>query len=295
MIDADALRDDLARAGNVVEDTRKGTRVRPKTAWERREEVWRTISSTAEVASLLDEPDTVDLSIGVVACNYVDDVRRCIESALRWAGDRSVEVVALDNGSTDGTGEWLELAAARDPRIRTVHADHVLGEGAAKNVVLKQCRGHSVVMLDTSVEVLGDVFGPLVDLLGEESVGVAGPFGLRTDDLHHFHEGEGESGDVDAMQAYCFAFRRSRLSDVGMMRESFRFYRNLDLDYSFHFKDRGYRIVADPDLPVRLHEHRIWSELAEGERDELSRKNYRRFLDKWGTRADLLVSSHAAH
>ena len=292
---ADALRDDLARAGNVVEDTRKGTRVRPKTAWERREEVWRTISSTAEVASLLDEPDTVDLSIGVVACNYVDDVRRCIESALRWAGDRSVEVVALDNGSTDGTGEWLELAAARDPRIRTVHADHVLGEGAAKNVVLKQCRGHSVVMLDTSVEVLGDVFGPLVDLLGEESVGVAGPFGLRTDDLHHFHEGEGESGDVDAMQAYCFAFRRSRLSDVGMMRESFRFYRNLDLDYSFHFKDRGYRIVADPDLPVRLHEHRIWSELAEGERDELSRKNYRRFLDKWGTRADLLVSSHAAH
>ena len=75
------------------------------------------------------------------------------------------------------------------------------------------------------------------------------------------------------------------------MRESYRFYRNLDLDYSFHFKELGYRIVADPTLPVRLHDHRVWSGLAEGERDELSRKNYRRFLDKWGDRADLLVSN----
>ena len=95
---------------------------------------------------------------------------------------------------------------------------------------------------------------------------------------------------MDAMQAYCFAFRRSRLQEVGLPRESFRFYRNLDLDYSFHFKDAGYSIIADPSLPVQLHEHRQWSALSEGERDELSRKNYRRFLDRWGQRADLLVS-----
>jgi hypothetical protein len=53
--------------------------------------------------------------------------------------------------------------------------------------------------------------------------------------------------------------------------------------------------VADPALPVRLHEHRVWSELAEGERDELSRKNFRRFLEKWGHREDLLVSTQSKH
>ena len=120
---------------------------------------------------------------------------------------------------------------------------------------------------------------------------MAGPFGLRTDDLHHFHDGEGETGEMDAMQAYCFAFRRSRLRDVGLMRESFRFYRNLDIDYSFHFKEKGYTVHADQSLPVILHEHRVWSDLAEGERDELSRKNYGRFLDKWGERKDLLASN----
>jgi cysteinyl-tRNA synthetase len=293
--EADALRDELERDGYSPEDTPTGTRVRPKSRWEKHEEVWPTISSSAEVASLVDQPDSGDFSILIVASSYLDDVRRCVDSALRWAGQRSVEVVALDNGSTDGTGEWLEQAASTDPRLRTIHADHALGEGAAKNIVLKQSRGRTVMMLDTSVEVQGDIFGPVDDLLAKEAVGVAGPFGLRTSDLHHFHGGEGEAGDMDAMQAYCFAFRRSRLADVGLMRESFRFYRNLDLDYSFHFKDRGYRIVADPALPIKRHEHRVWSALGEAERDELSRKNYRRFLDKWGHRSDLLVAGRTQH
>ena len=288
--EADVHREKLARDGFVIEDGREGTRVRPKTSWERREEVWHTISSSGEVASLIREPDGVDVSIGIVGSNYLDDVRRCVGSALEWAGDRSVELVVVDNGSTDGTSEWLEEACGKDQRIRLYHTDHVLGDGAAKNVVLKQCRGRSIFMLDTSVEVLGDIFGPIEKMLEDETVGVAGPLGLRTGDLRHFQGGEGESGDMDAMQGYCFAFRRRRLAEVGLMRESFRFYRNLDLDYSFHFKDRGYRIVADPTLPVKLHEHRVWSELSETERDELSRKNFRRFLDKWGHRTDLLVS-----
>ena len=161
--------------------------------------------------------------------------------------------------------------------------------------MLKQSLGRIVILLDTSVEVTGDLIGPIETMLSDDGVGVAGPFGLRTDNLHHFHDGEGESGDMDAMQAYCFAFRREDLAQVGLMRESFRFYRNLDIDYSFHFKEQGKRIVADQSLPVIQHEHRVWNELAEGERDELSLKNYRRFLEKWGERADLLVSSRTGY
>ena len=289
--EADALRDRLVQADYLLEDTPSGTRVRPKTAWEKRQEEWHAVSSSAEVPSVLQEAESADFTIGIVACNYLDDVRRCIESALCWADGQRVEMVVVDNGSSDGTARWLEDIASSDSSVRVIHTDHTLGEGAAKNIVLKQSRGRIIVLLDTSVEVVGDIFGPIGGLLADGSVGAAGPFGLRTDDLHHFHEGEGEAGDMDAMQAYCFAFRRESLKDVGLMRESFRFYRNLDLDYSFHFKDRGYRIVADPSLPVTQHEHRVWSGLAEGEREELSRKNYRRFLDKWADRGDLLVAN----
>ena len=291
---ADAIRDSLNDAGYVLEDTLNGARIRPKTAWEKRQEGWPTYSSAAEVPSLVDEPDAVELSVGIVACNYLEDVKRCVLSALRWARGRDAEIVVVDNGSVDGTADWLEEASSEDSRIRVLHTDHVLGEGAAKNIALKQCIGKQVVLLDTSAEVTGDLFSALGEILKDESIGVAGPFGLRTDDLHHFHDGEGESGDMDAMQAYCFAFRRARLAEVGLMREAFRFYRNLDIDYSFHFKERGYRIVADPTLPIALHEHRVWSELPEGERDELSRKNYRRFLDKWRERPELLASNQRA-
>ena len=291
--EADSIRASLSDAGFVVQDGDRATLVRPKTEWEKRQERWQTYSSAAEVASLIDQDDAVDISVGIVACNYLSDLQRCVNGALRWLGSRSAEVVVVDNGSTDGADEWLEQAAATDPRLRVIHTDHTLGEGAAKSILLKQCLGSAVIMLDTSVEINGDIFAPIQEALQDDSIGVAGPFGLRTDDLHHFHDGEGESGDMDAMQAYCFAFKRDRLKTVGLPREVFRFYRNLDLDFSFQFKHCGYRIVANPDLPVSLHEHRVWSELGEAERDELSRKNYGRFLRKWGDRADLLVSNRA--
>ena len=288
---ADAIRAHLSDAGFVVQDGDSATLVRPKTEWEKRQERWQTYSSAAEVPSLINQDDAVDISVGIVACNYLSDIQRCVHSALNWLGDRSAEIVVVDNGSTDGADEWLEQAAAAEPRLRVIHTDHALGEGAAKSILLKQCLGSAVVMLDTSVEINGDIFAPILSALQDASVGVAGPFGLRTDDLHHFHDGEGEAGDMDAMQAYCFAFKRHRLKTVGLPREVFRFYRNLDLDFSFQFKQCGYRIVANPALPVSLHEHRVWSELADAERDELSRKNYGRFLRKWGDRADLLVSN----
>lgn len=286
---ADSIRESLVDSGYIVQDGSVATLVRPKTEWEMRQERWHTYSSEVEVPSLMDEDDRVDLTVGIVACNYLGDVRRCVESAFKWLGERDAEVVVVDNGSSDGTDEWLEGAAAQDKRLRVIHIDHPLGEGSAKRILLKQCLGKTVVMVDTSVEVEGDIFAPIESALEDETVGVTGPFGLRTTDLHHFHDGEGESGDMDAMQAYCFAFRRERLNEVGLPRQTFRFYRNLDLDFSFQFKAQGYRIVADAELPVAQHEHRVWSELAEAERDELSRKNYGRFLDRWGDRADLLT------
>ena len=286
---ADSIREGLADSGFVIQDGSVATYVRPKTDWEMRQERWHTYSSEAEVPSLVGEEDKIGISVGIVACNYMGDVQRCVHSAFKWLGDQNSEIVVVDNGSTDGTDEWLEKVASQDDRLRVIHIDHPLGEGSAKRILLKQCLGKTVIMVDTSVELVGDVFGPIEQALEDETIGVTGPFGLRTTDLHHFHDGEGESGDMDAMQAYCFAFRRARLSEVGLPRQTFRFYRNLDLDYSFQFKAQGYRIVADPQLPVAQHEHRVWSELAEGERDELSRKNYGRFLDRWGDRADLLA------
>ena len=290
--DADLMREEVVASGMVVEDTGIATRVRPQTALELQEAKWSSVSASREVPSLLDEPDLCEFSFVINAYDYVDDVRRCVEAILRHSGGASVEVVVVDNGSTDGTGDYLEEAQAEHGNLRVIHCDHVVGDAAGKNIGLKQARGRYVVVMDASTEVVGDILAPIAEHLSDESIGVFGPYGLTTDDMQHFHE-EVDRGDADAMQAYCMAFRRADLRTVGLMHESFRFYRNLDIDYCFQFKNAGYRVVCDSGLPLVRHEHRQWEELEENQRDELSRKNFGRFLKRWGGRPDLLINPDA--
>ena len=219
-------------------------------------------------------------------------MRRCVNGMLAHAGNHTVQVIVIDNGSTDGTADWLEEFQADKDNVLVIHCDHVLGDAAGKNLGLKQSLGKHIIILDGSTEIVGDLLTPVAQQLADESVGIFGPYGLSTDDMRHFHE-EVEAGDADAMQAYCLAFRRDALRQVGLMHEGYRFYRNLDIDYCFQFKEKGYRILADSSLPVVRHEHRQWTELDENQREEMSRKNFGRFLKRWGHRPDLLITADA--
>ena len=201
-------------------------------------------------------------------------------------------MVVVDNGSTDGAGEWLEEFQANQPQMQVIHCDHNVGDAAGKNMGLKQSLGKNLIILDGSTEIVDDLLSPIDTRLADESVGILGPYGLTTNDLQHFHE-EVDAGEADAMQAYCMAMRRETVNTVGLMRECFRFYRNLDIDYCFQIKDKGYRVVADSTLPVVRREHRQWTDLDENQRDELSRKNFGRFLKRWGNRPDLLLAADA--
>ena len=84
--------------------------------------------------------------------------------------------------------------------------------------------------------------------------------------------------EVDAVEGYCFAFRRAELAWLGGLDEHYRYYRNLDLHTSFQFKHHGLRLLRVPDLPVVMHEHRGWLEFSPEERERRSQRNFRRFL-----------------
>ena len=288
---SDRLRTEIEELGYMVEDSKDYSIIRLKDSSEIREERWKTISSSSEIASKVFSESVVPVTVGVVVNGYPDDTQRCVSSLIKWTESDQTEIIVIDNGSTDLTGELLEEMTKDQENLHILHADHTLGDGSAKNILLKMAQGEIFVLLDPSVEIKGNFIKPIQGLLKDPEVGIAGLAGLKTEDLMHFHDGEGESGQVDAMQGYCFALRREDLKKVGLMRESFRYYRNLDLDYSFQFKEQGLSIIADHTLPMELHEHRGWTALSEGERDELSKKNYGRFLKKWRGRTDLLISN----
>ena len=287
---ADVMRNNLESSGYIVQDLKSSTLLRQKSLCEIRDERWPTISSSSQLKFTNLNNYKIDFTVALLVNSHPEDAQRCISSINQFSNSQNIEILALDNGCPETTGQLLEDLSKEIPSLSIFHADHSLGDGAAKNILIKKSSGKFFVLLDTSVEITGEFLSKIQNILSDISIGITGFAGLRTPDLMHFHDGDGESGQMDAMQGYCFAFRRDDVSNVGLMRESFRFYRNLDIDYSFQFKNKGYKIYADNHLPMILHEHRGWTSLTETDRDELSRKNYGRFLKKWRNRSDLLIS-----
>ena len=132
------------------------------------------------------------------------------------------------------------------------------GWGAAANAGIRRATGRVVMLMDGSVEVAGDVIGPLESALSDDGVGIAGPFGIVTHDLREFEASPGP-GPCDAIEGYCMAMRREVAAAVGGFDEKFRWYRTADIELSFRVKDRGLRTEVVP-VPVVRHEHRMWFE-----------------------------------
>ncbi|HKY49661.1 MAG TPA: cysteine--tRNA ligase [Candidatus Limnocylindria bacterium] len=235
----------------------------------------RTIASPRELEDRRSERATRDWTIAIAVREWPEDAERCVRSVLRFApGD--AEIVVLDQGSTERTAARLERLAS-DERVRVIHADRDLGEGAGRNALLRIARGRMLLQVDPSVELVGQLFAPLEHAL--RTAGIAGPWGLRTTDLRHFDEVT--AGECDAVQGYCLATSRDTLIAIGGFDERYRFYRNLDIAVSLAVRERGGRAVAVGVEHAVRHPHRVWEALPEEERDKRSRRNhdrmYRRF------------------
>jgi cysteinyl-tRNA synthetase len=281
---ADGIRQRILDDGFEVRDKRVGTHVFRLAAWARDNG---SISTSEDVDSRLGEPGDLKYTVSIVARQGCEELERCLESVRAHLDAREGEVIVVDNGFRDACVAHIDEIAGGDERVRVFHADHFLGSAAGRNVSLRQARGRTVIFIDTSVAVSGDVFERLADILADSTVGVAGRWGVTTNDLRSFEEARG-TGDVHAVEGYLMAFRRDVLREAGFLDEKYRFYRHLDLDFSFAVRSLGYRAVIDVDLPLIKHDHVDWSATPVQERDRLSKRNFYRFLQKWGERTDLI-------
>jgi hypothetical protein len=300
---ADALRDELVGAGWKVVDT--GTlydleRLAPADADEGDDVRY---GSSASVPSRLDDEPIGVATVVLVATDWQDDVARAIQALVEHAPD-GTQVVVVANDPSEVQAASLDEVAATDPGAPGIATEVVrtsarLGWAAALNAGIRRAVAPVVILLDTSVEPQGDLVTPLAAALEDPSVAVAGPFGIVSDDLRRFRDADPGMTDVDAIEGYALAFRRSDYVERGPLDEHFAFYRNLDIWWSLVLRDQPddadedtppRRAIRVAGIPVERHEHRGWTELPEDERDRLSRKNFYRILKRFATRRDLLVS-----
>jgi hypothetical protein len=253
--------------------------------------------SSGAVPSRLENAPIGLATVVVLADDWPDGLARLLAS-LTEHGPDGLQVQIVANQPSPDQETALAALDAIEPGAPGIETEVVwtsarLGHATALNAGIRRAAAEVVVLLDTSVELTGDAITPLVRALDDESVALAGPFGIVSDDLRRFQEAE--PGDVDAIEAYCLAFRRSDYLARGPLDEHFRFYRNLDIWWSLVLRDEGperspRRAVALAELPIDRHEHRGWTSLPDDERDRLSKRNFYRVLDRFRGRRDLLVS-----
>lgn len=89
---------------------------------------------------------TIDVSVIIPVYNGEAYIEECLRTAL-FPCLVNVEVICVDDGSTDGTAEILKKAAEQDCRIHVYTNDHG-GAGAARNIGLQYARGEYLAFLD---------------------------------------------------------------------------------------------------------------------------------------------------
>src|SRR5207247_9742198 len=137
-----ASRDRIAAAGWTVVDEPDGTyRVEPDAAEQERP------LSADDVASVLDEPATMDFSVHWVCEGWPEDVERAVGAFRAHAGQRSVQYVVADVTGAD-PGRWGEA-------VEVLALEPGTGWAAAGTAGLRRSRGRIVPAVGGAVEPTG--------------------------------------------------------------------------------------------------------------------------------------------
>lgn len=96
------------------------------------------------------------LSVLIPVYNVRDYLAECVASVLEQApDDGSVEVLLLDDCSTDGSSETIDQLRARWPgRLRLLQHDRNRGLSAARNTMLGAAQGEYIWFLDSDDKLL---------------------------------------------------------------------------------------------------------------------------------------------
>jgi len=223
-----------------------------------------------------------DLSIVVVNWNVRDLLRRCLDSIYK-AGALRLEVIVVDNASSDGSAEMVR---AEFPAVVLFSNAQNVGFPAGNNQGFAAARGRYVMTLNPDTEIVGDALTRMVAYLAAHGdVGALGPQLLNSDGsvqssrrrfptfatalfestwlqgiaphgvLARYTMDDRPAGmtqEVDWVTGACILVRRDALESVGGFDEALFMYSE-ELDWCKRIKSARWKIVYLPEAKVIHH------------------------------------------
>ena len=225
----------------------------------------------------------VDLSIVIVSWNVRDLLRRCLNSILDTGCSILVEVIVVDNASTDGSVEMVETEF---PGVHLITNADNRGFPAANNQGIAVAQGRYVFLLNPDTELVGDALATMVTFAdAHPDVGIVGPQLLNSDGsvqssrrrfptlataffestwlqscsppraLERYYvldRPDDAVQDVDWVTGAALLARRKAIQQVGPMDEGFFMYSE-ELDWCRRFRETGWRVVYLPAARIVHH------------------------------------------
>ncbi len=109
-------------------------------------------------------PHSVDLSIIIPVYNALPYFHRCIDSIVEQdCGRYTVEVLLVDDGSTDGSTDYCDALAAEHDHIRVFHEANSGTPARPRNIGIDNARGEYVYFCDADDYFETDAFVPMLD------------------------------------------------------------------------------------------------------------------------------------
>lgn len=211
----------------------------------------------------------------VLTWNGIDDTRRCLESLLRHTPEALAEIVVVDNGSTDGTPEYLRSL----PRIRTLFNQENLGFVRGNNVAMRLVDDDQDVVLLNNDTLLrdSDWIGKLQrSAYRQPDIGIVGCRIRRLDTGMLQHAGtyvpdrtfwgqqiaSGEKdvnqhngdADVEGVVFACVYITAAVRRAIGLLDEDYFSYFE-DTDYCLKAREAGFRTINCGGLTIDHIEH----------------------------------------
>ncbi|HXG01381.1 MAG TPA: glycosyltransferase, partial [Bacteroidota bacterium] len=188
------------------------------------------------------------LSVVIPTRNHVKLLERLLDSLAQQTLPASeFEVIVVDDGSTDGTREFLR--AARFPYSLRVIENERLGPPRARNEGIAAARAQIIACLDDDVVLRDDCFMKALPYFADEKIGIV--------EATLYIEGQDRPLQIHAsaqgLVTAAIFFRREAVRKVGGFDPQFYdpetglFFRD-DADIGFRILDAGYKAIQPPDV-----------------------------------------------
>ena len=111
------------------------------------------------------------ISVIIPVYNVESYLKRCIDSILNQTY-KNLEIIIVDDGSTDASGQICDEYEKADSRIKVLHKENG-GQGSARNMALDMCTGEYIAFVDSDDYILDNMYETMLGALLATSADIA--------------------------------------------------------------------------------------------------------------------------